>query len=76
MIVSLFAVVGIVIAFYCGVWYAESKYKRILRETIVSLKKEKHESDAAWANHCKALREHYEKALTKKHSNEGGEGEE
>lgn len=76
MINLIFAVIGIVIAFYLGVWYAESKYERILWETKVSLKKEKRESDAAWEKHCKELREHYEKALTEKRSNEEGEGEE
>lgn len=76
MIGLVFAGVGILIAFYLGVWYTESKYERILWETIVSLTKEKRESDAAWEKHCKELRGHYEKALTEKHSNEEGEGEE
>lgn len=76
MIVSLFAVIGIVIAFYCGVWCTESKYERILWKTIVSLKEEKRESDAAWEKHCVEIRRHYEKALTERRSNEGSEGEE
>lgn len=75
MIVSLFAVIGIVIAFYCGIWCTERKYERILWETIVSLKDEKRESDAAWEKHCVEIRRHYEKALMEKHSNEEGEGQ-
>jgi hypothetical protein len=76
MIKLIFAVICIVIVFYCGAWYTESKYKRILWKTIVSLKKEKRESDAAWEKYCRELRRHYEKALTERHSNEESEGKE
>lgn len=58
MIYLIFAAVGILLAFYIGVWYTESKYEKVLIEY-----KELQEKDVAWSRHCKALREQYQKAL-------------
>lgn len=76
MINLIFAVVGTLLAFYLGVLYTESKYEKVLREMIVSLKNEKNKSDAAWEKHCKALREQYQKALMEKNNAPTADGAE